>query len=119
MILIFYPSAKVYLFIILYNYLIDIMILNKTISEKLASAVTMIYACINIIFYRTIYEKLASAFTEDLQSLYMQQVAEVAPNIRYCAYNIGDESAISELKQMRRQGGLDQLTSHIDVSFTN
>ncbi|VDI73750.1 signal recognition particle subunit SRP68 [Mytilus galloprovincialis] len=63
---------------------------------------------------KTIYEKLASAFTEDSQALYLQMVDEVSPNIRYCAYNIGDESAIAELKEMRRKGGEDQLTSHLD-----
>jgi signal recognition particle subunit SRP68 len=52
---------------------------------------------------------LATAFTEDSQALYMQMVEEVSPNIRYCAYNIGDESAIAELKQMRRKGGEDQF----------
>ena len=60
---------------------------------------------------------MATAFTEDSQALYMQMVEEVSPNIRYCAYNIGDESAIAELKQMRRKGGEDQLTSHLDVGL--
>ena len=64
---------------------------------------------------RTIYEKLGSAFTEDIQQLYLQQVEEITPNIRYCAYNIGDQSAIDELRQLRRKGGEDQLTSHLDV----
>ncbi|XP_048760019.1 signal recognition particle subunit SRP68-like [Ostrea edulis] len=63
---------------------------------------------------KTIYEKLGSAFTEDVQQLYLQQVEEITPNIRYCAYNIGDQSAIDELKQLRRKGGEDQLTSHLD-----
>lgn len=40
--------------------------------------------------FRTIYEKLASAFTEDLAVLYRQRVDEISPNIRYCAYNIGE-----------------------------
>ena len=39
---------------------------------------------------RTIYEKLASAFTEELAVLYRQRVDEISPNIRYCAYNIGE-----------------------------
>ena len=39
---------------------------------------------------RTIYEKLASAFTEELAVLYHQRVEEISPNIRYCAYNIGE-----------------------------
>lgn len=39
---------------------------------------------------RTIYEKLASAFTEEIAVLYRQRVEEISPNIRYCAYNIGE-----------------------------
>ncbi|XP_039595538.1 signal recognition particle subunit SRP68 [Polypterus senegalus] len=50
---------------------------------------------------KTIYEKLASAFTEEQASLYRQRVEEISPNIRYCAYNIGDQNAINDLKQMR------------------
>ncbi|KAL7989427.1 hypothetical protein Chor_012093 [Crotalus horridus] len=59
---------------------------------------------------KTIYEKLASAFTEEQAILYNQRVEEISPNIRYCAYNIGDQSAISELMQMRlRTGGTEGL----------
>ncbi|XP_066237358.1 signal recognition particle subunit SRP68 isoform X2 [Saccopteryx leptura] len=59
---------------------------------------------------KTIYEKLASAFTEELAVLYHQRVEEISPNIRYCAYNIGDQSAINELMQMRlRSGGTEGL----------
>uniref|UniRef100_A0A1A8L8K9 Signal recognition particle subunit SRP68 n=2 Tax=Nothobranchius TaxID=28779 RepID=A0A1A8L8K9_9TELE len=54
---------------------------------------------------KTIYEKLASAFTEDLALLYRQRVDEISPNIRYCAYNIGDQNAINDLMQMRLTGG--------------
>ncbi|XP_045155436.1 signal recognition particle subunit SRP68 [Echinops telfairi] len=58
----------------------------------------------------TIYEKLASAFTEEQAVLYNQRVEEISPNIRYCAYNIGDQSAINELMQMRlRSGGTEGL----------
>ncbi|CAG5947341.1 unnamed protein product [Menidia menidia] len=53
----------------------------------------------------TIYEKLASAFTEELALLYRQRVDEISPNIRYCAYNIGDQNAINDLMQMRLTGG--------------
>lgn len=42
------------------------------------------------LFSRTIYEKLASAFTEESAILYRQRVDEISPNIRYCAYNIGE-----------------------------
>lgn len=46
-------------------------------------------ACCDL-FPRTIYEKLASAFTEEIAILYRQRVEEISPNIRYCAYNIGE-----------------------------
>ncbi|XP_069553263.1 signal recognition particle subunit SRP68 [Brachyistius frenatus] len=55
---------------------------------------------------KTIYEKLASAFTEELAVLYRQRVDEISPNIRYCAYNIGDQNAINDLMQMRLTGGV-------------
>ncbi|XP_062304359.1 signal recognition particle subunit SRP68 [Osmerus eperlanus] len=54
---------------------------------------------------KTIYEKLASAFTEELAVLYHQRVEEISPNIRYCAYNIGDQNAINDLMQMRLAAG--------------
>uniref|UniRef100_H3DJG0 Signal recognition particle subunit SRP68 n=1 Tax=Tetraodon nigroviridis TaxID=99883 RepID=H3DJG0_TETNG len=54
---------------------------------------------------KTIYEKLASAFTEEIAVLYRQRVEEISPNIRYCAYNIGDQNAINDLMQMRLTGG--------------
>uniref|UniRef100_A0A8C9WQ92 Signal recognition particle subunit SRP68 n=1 Tax=Scleropages formosus TaxID=113540 RepID=A0A8C9WQ92_SCLFO len=54
---------------------------------------------------KTIYEKLASAFTEEQAVLYHQRVEEISPNIRYCAYNIGDQNAINDLMQMRLRGG--------------
>lgn len=44
--------------------------------------------CFHVV--RTIYEKLASAFTEEMAVLYRQRVDEISPNIRYCAYNIGE-----------------------------
>ncbi|KAG8446162.1 hypothetical protein GDO86_013856 [Hymenochirus boettgeri] len=59
---------------------------------------------------KTIYEKLASAFTEELAVLYNQRVDEISPNIRYCAYNIGDKTAMDELMQMRlRTGGTEGM----------
>ncbi|XP_048870744.1 signal recognition particle subunit SRP68 [Brienomyrus brachyistius] len=54
---------------------------------------------------KTIYEKLASAFTEEQAVLYHQRVEEISPNIRYCAYNIGDHNAINDLKLMRLSAG--------------
>lgn len=59
---------------------------------------------------KTIYEKLASAFTEEQSVLYNQRVDEISPNIRYCAYNIGDKTAMDELMQMRlRTGGAEGM----------
>ncbi|KAK3709166.1 hypothetical protein RRG08_030846 [Elysia crispata] len=63
---------------------------------------------------KTIYEKLANAFSEDLQALYQQRVDEIAPNLRYCAYNIGDESALQDLQKMRIAAGEDQLSFKLD-----
>ncbi|KAK6187871.1 hypothetical protein SNE40_005802 [Patella caerulea] len=63
---------------------------------------------------KTIYEKLATAFTEDIQVLYQQRVEEISPNIRYCAYKIGDESALKDLQNMRLKSGEDQLISKLD-----
>ncbi|XP_067860481.1 signal recognition particle subunit SRP68 [Heptranchias perlo] len=54
---------------------------------------------------KTIYEKLASAFTDEQAVLYHQRVEEISPNIRYCDYNIGDQSAMKELMQMRLRSG--------------
>ena len=70
-------------------------------------------------FYRTIYEKLGSALVDEMKDIYLQRVEEISPNIRYCAYNIGDESAINDLMQMRmKSGGAgDVITSKLDVRF--
>ncbi|KAI4894849.1 hypothetical protein NFI96_018294, partial [Prochilodus magdalenae] len=54
---------------------------------------------------KTIYEKLANAFTEEQAVLYHQRVEEISPNLRYCAYNIGDQNAINDLMQMRLSAG--------------
>ena len=73
-----------------------------------------------MLIHRTIYEKLAGAFSEEQQAIYQQRVDEIAPNLRYCAYNIGDESALEDLQKMRVAAGGDQLSSKLDVSqFTN
>ncbi|KAL1438449.1 hypothetical protein MTO96_048062 [Rhipicephalus appendiculatus] len=55
---------------------------------------------------QTIYEKLAQALGEVPRALYQQRVDELSPSLRYCAYNIGDETAISDLKRMRLQGNV-------------
>ena len=66
---------------------------------------------------RTIYEKLAGAVADEAKDVYLQRCEEISPNIRYCAYNIGDESAVEDLMQMRMKiGREDPLTSRLDVS---
>lgn len=62
----------------------------------------------------TIYSKLASAFTDETKDLYLQRVSEVAPNIRYCSFRIGDESAVKDLMQMRLKSGADSHLAHLD-----
>ncbi|XP_003725432.3 signal recognition particle subunit SRP68 [Strongylocentrotus purpuratus] len=62
---------------------------------------------------KTIYEKLASALNEEQSAIYLQRVEEISPSIRYCAYNIGDESAINDLVKMRLKSG-GQMSTNID-----
>nr|CAG4646195.1 EOG090X04NF [Macrothrix elegans] len=66
-----------------------------------------------LLLAQTIYEKLASALNEDEQVLYKQRVEELNPNLRYCAYNIGDSSAQQDLLNMRNQGGKSELDALI------
>ncbi|KFM65959.1 Signal recognition particle protein, partial [Stegodyphus mimosarum] len=66
---------------------------------------------------QTIYEKLSEALNEEEIVLYKQRVEELMPNIRYCAYNIGDETAINDLMKMRLSGktsGEDMLGADLD-----
>ncbi|XP_053987144.1 signal recognition particle subunit SRP68-like [Hylaeus volcanicus] len=52
---------------------------------------------------QVVYGKLASALPESEQIIYNARVEELAPSLRYCAYNIGDTTAIDDLMQMRGQ----------------
>ncbi|XP_017797746.1 PREDICTED: signal recognition particle subunit SRP68 [Habropoda laboriosa] len=52
---------------------------------------------------QVVYGKLASALQESEQVMYNARVEELAPSLRYCAYNIGDTTAIDDLMQMRGQ----------------
>lgn len=67
---------------------------------------------------RTIYEQLARAVLEEHRVHYHQRVDEIAPSIRYCAYNIGDmPSDVKELTKLRvSMPGYELLASKIDVS---
>eukprot|EP00118_Oscarella_pearsei_P017162 m.169314 g.169314 ORF g.169314 m.169314 type:complete len:591 (+) comp38984_c0_seq2:48-1820(+) len=63
----------------------------------------------------TIYGRLSIALPDD-KSLYDQRVEEIVPNIRYCAYNIGDGGAdIEDLMKLRMTAGdQDLLAGKID-----
>ncbi|KAG8321416.1 signal recognition particle subunit srp68 [Homalodisca vitripennis] len=50
-----------------------------------------------------VYEKLQSALSEEEQVVYKQRCDELAPSLRYCAYNIGDQSAMDDLLSLRSQ----------------
>lgn len=69
---------------------------------------------------RTIYEKLASAFIDDTKVLYLQRAEEISPNIRYCAYNLGEDSVdINDLVNLRMSAtGQDLLVSKIDAAIS-
>ncbi|XP_011497811.1 PREDICTED: signal recognition particle subunit SRP68 [Ceratosolen solmsi marchali] len=66
---------------------------------------------------QVVYENLAKALPESEQIIYKARVEELAPNLRYCAYNIGDTTAIDDLMQMR--GKLSgELLSNLDSLIT-
>ncbi|XP_046660042.1 signal recognition particle subunit SRP68 [Homalodisca vitripennis] len=52
---------------------------------------------------KMVYEKLQSALSEEEQVVYKQRCDELAPSLRYCAYNIGDQSAMDDLLSLRNQ----------------
>lgn len=56
-----------------------------------------------------VLEKLSAALPEEERIIYKQKVDELKPSLRYCAYNIGDESAAGDLVAMRGQGLIDNL----------
>lgn len=66
---------------------------------------------------RTIYEKLGGAVSEEQCILYTQRVEEISPNVRYCAYNMGDtQTDITQIMKLAGDApGYDMLASKIDV----
>jgi len=69
---------------------------------------------------RSIYEKLSGAFMdESMKALYLQRVDEIGPNIRYCAYNLGQGTMdINDLMKMRSSAaGQDMLAAKIDAAI--
>ncbi|XP_026317810.1 signal recognition particle subunit SRP68 [Hyposmocoma kahamanoa] len=58
-----------------------------------------------------VLDKLCAALPEDERLVYKQKVEELKPSLRYCAYNIGDQSAAGDLVAMRGQGLIENLDS--------
>lgn len=58
-----------------------------------------------------IYENLAQAVPEEEQALYKSKCDEISPNLRYCSYNIGEETSVDELLDLKAKG----LLKNIDV----
>ncbi|CAH0579119.1 unnamed protein product [Chrysodeixis includens] len=58
-----------------------------------------------------VLDKLCAALPDDERLVYKQKVEELKPSLRYCAYNIGDESAAGDLVAMRGQGLIENLDS--------
>lgn len=67
---------------------------------------------------QVIYEKLLETLPEDDQLPYKQRVEEIAPSLRYCAYNIGDEKAV-DLLELRSQGVLENFDALVSQTKDN
>jgi len=63
---------------------------------------------------RSIYEKLSSTLGEEEAALYKVRMSEIVPNLRFCAYNSGDEVAKQELLSMRGGGGASNVDELIN-----
>jgi signal recognition particle subunit SRP68 len=66
---------------------------------------------------RKIYDNLSIALQGDeSQVFYSQKVDEIIPNIRYCNYNLGDETAKKDLVEMKLKSTTGaELAENIDV----
>ncbi|THD24305.1 Signal recognition particle subunit SRP68 [Fasciola hepatica] len=63
---------------------------------------------------QAIYTGLLQTIEEDNRVIYTSRMDDILPQIHYCAYNIGDKSAASDLQRMRahttaESGGLAEL----------
>jgi len=64
---------------------------------------------------RNIYEKLASITSVDDSAIYRSRMDEIVPNLRYCAYNIGDAAAKMDIsKDLKGLRGHIQDTEQLD-----
>lgn len=53
---------------------------------------------------------------DESHAFYTQKVEEIIPNIRYCNYNLGDESARKDLLDMRLKSTIgSEIAENIDV----
>lgn len=61
---------------------------------------------------QVVYEKLASALPEEKQLPYKQRIEELAPSLRYCAYNVGDDKDVN-LPELRTMGVLENFDKFV------
>ena len=54
--------------------------------------------------YRSLYMKIGESAKRDQKGVYEKKVEELRPSLRFCAYNIGDETAMQDLMTMQGQG---------------
>jgi len=67
---------------------------------------------------QVVYENLVQALPEDEQILYKNRIDEIAPSLRYCAYNIGENINMNDLLEMRGQGMLTDLDTLVAQTKT-
>uniref|UniRef100_U5EUQ1 Signal recognition particle subunit SRP68 n=1 Tax=Corethrella appendiculata TaxID=1370023 RepID=U5EUQ1_9DIPT len=58
---------------------------------------------------QVVYENLALALPEEEQIIYKSKCDELTPSLRYCAYNIGENTSMDDLLEMRAQGLTENL----------
>ncbi|XP_026464622.1 signal recognition particle subunit SRP68-like [Ctenocephalides felis] len=61
-----------------------------------------------------VYEGILKALNDEDKAFYQNKIDEITPSLRYCAYNIGDGTAIEDLIQLRGKGllnNIDQLVA--------
>ncbi|KAL3319180.1 signal recognition particle subunit srp68 [Cichlidogyrus casuarinus] len=56
----------------------------------------------------TIYSGLSKSADDDFRELYLSRIEELTPQIRYCAYNIGDKDAATDLRKMLHGNDTDE-----------
>lgn len=64
-----------------------------------------------------VYENLIKTLPEEEQIIYKARIEEMAPSLRYCAYNIGENASMDDI-MMHGHGMLDNLSALIAQSKT-